>query len=49
MRARRKGEKLLVIHGDNVGPDESINKICNEIGIDHVIYPALKTLGHSGW
>ena len=49
VRARRKKEALLIIHGDDNGPDVIINKICNEVGIDQVIYPAIRTMGHSGW
>ncbi len=46
---RIHGQKLLIIHGGEPGPEAVAERTCRDLGIDRIIHPANKAYGHSAW
>ncbi|MGW8182199.1 MAG: hypothetical protein ACWGQW_26015, partial [bacterium] len=46
---RLHGQKLLVIHGGENGPEEVARKICVDLGIDQIVHPVNRAYGDSAW
>lgn len=46
---RTRGHKLLIIRGDEVGPEEVAGRTCAELGIDSIVHTANRVLGDSAW
>lgn len=46
---RIHGQKLLIIHGGEKGPEEVAEKTCIDLGIDRVVHPANRAYGDSAW
>jgi hypothetical protein len=46
---RLHGQKLLVIHGGENGPETVAEKTCIDLGIDRIVHPANRAYGDSAW
>lgn len=46
---RLHGQKLLIIHGGENGPETVAEKTCIDLGIDRIVHPANIAYGDSAW
>jgi len=46
---RLHGQKLLIIHGGENGPEEVARKTCVDLGIDQIVHPANRAYCDSAW